>query len=185
MAYEPKLNEQKATEAASLLLSMQKGGRADYLWLIKMLFFIDRAAFSKWERPITYDLYVSMPHGPVASTIYNLIMKNLPSNIWKMYIVTLPKNYEVMLNGSPARIKKLSMAEVTLIREIYQEIGHHTGFELEAISHHLPEWHDPNGSSIPINLDELLSVLEYDQEDIKRIQIELEEEAQLDALPGV
>ncbi len=179
-----RFNERKATETASLLLSMQEGGRADYLWLIKMLYFIDREALKRWERPITYDFYVSMPHGPVVSTVYDIIMKNIPSVFWKSFIVTLPKRYEVMLNGSPAPIKKLSEAEVDLIRELYQELGHHTGFELEAISHHLPEWHDPNGSSIPINLEELLAVLDYGPDEIKRISTELEAEEEIDALFG-
>lgn len=176
-------NEKKSTEAASLLLSL-KGGRADYLWLIKMLYFVDREAFRRWERPITEDFYVSMPHGPVLSTIYNMIMKNRPGPFWKSFIVTLPKLFQVMLNGSPAPLKKLSEAEAELIHEIFNELGHHTGFELEAISHHLPEWRDPKGSSIPIKLDELLTVLEYKPEDIKRISAELQEEAEIDALFG-
>jgi len=177
-------NEKKSTEAASLLLRL-KGGRVDYLWLIKMLYFVDREAFRRWERPVTEDFYVSMPHGPVVSTIYDMIMKNRPSLFWKGFIVTLPKSFEVMLNGSPAPLKKLSEAEAGLIEEIYAEVGHHTGFELEAISHHLPEWHDPNGSSIPIKLDELLTVLGFTPEDVKRIASELREEAEIDALLGV
>ena len=185
MAIKLKFNEKKATEAASLLLSMQHGGRSDYLWLIKMLYFIDREAIKRWERPITTDFYVSMPHGPVVSTIYDIIMKNKPPLFWKGFIVTLPKSFEVMLNGTPAPIKKLSEAEVELIREIHNELGQYKGFELEAISHHLPEWHDPNGSSIPIEWDELLTVLGFSLEDIKRIKAELEEETEIDELIGV
>lgn len=177
-------NEKKSTEAASLLLLL-KGGRVDYLWLIKMLYFIDREAFRRWERPITEDFYVSMPHGPVLSTIYDIIMKNHPSLFWKRFILTLPKTFEIMLNGSPAPLKKLSEAEAELIKEIYSELGHHNGFELEAISHHLPEWHDPNGSSIQIKLDELLTALDFSSEDVKRITSELQEEAEIDALLGV
>ncbi len=183
MPEQTKFNEKKATEAASHLLHLKKG-KADYLWLIKMLYFVDRESFARWERPITYDYYVSMPHGPVVSTIYNMIIKNQPSAFWKRFIVTLPKTFEVMLNGSPAPLKKLSDAEVEVINEVFQELGHHTGFELEAISHLLPEWHDPKGSSIPIKLDELLAVLDYKPEDIKRISAELQEEAEIDALLG-
>jgi uncharacterized phage-associated protein len=183
MPEQTQFNEKKATEAASLLLQL-KGGKADYLWLIKMLYFVDREALKRWERPITYDYYVSMPHGPVVSTIYDMIIKDRPSAFWKSFIVTLPKTFEVMLNGSPAPLKKLSEAESELIDEVFGELGQHTGFELEAISHHLPEWHDPKGSSIPIKLDELLTVLEYKPEDIKRISAELREEAEIDALFG-
>lgn len=185
MSIKSKFNEKKATEAASLLLSMKHGGRADYLWLIKMLYFIDREAIQQWERPVTTDFYVSMPHGPVVSTIYDIIMKNRPSNFWKSFILTLPKSFEVMLNGAPAPLKKLSQAEVDLIKEVFSNLGQYSGFELEAISHNLPEWHDPNGSSIPIEWDELLSALGFDENDINRIKAELEEEVEIDNLLGV
>src|SRR5688500_1489479 len=98
-----KFNERKSTEAASLLLHL-KGGRADYWWIIKMLYIMEREAFKKWERPITYDFYQSLPYGPVVMSIYNIIKRNLPSTIWDRYILTLPKQSEVMLNGSPAPI---------------------------------------------------------------------------------
>ncbi|MFH2103092.1 MAG: Panacea domain-containing protein [Chloroflexota bacterium] len=184
MPTETKFNEQKATEAATTLLALRKTQRADYLWIIKMLYFIDREAIRQWERPITYDNYVAMPHGPVLSTIYNIIKKNHPSVVWKHYIVTRPKDYEVSLNGSPAPRRKLSEAEVELINEMFQKYGNLSGKELEEISHHLPEWHDPKGSSIPIPLPDLLNVLDFKPEDIERIAFELEQEEEINALFG-
>lgn len=177
-------NEQKATEAATTLLSLRETKRADYLWIIKMLYFIDREALKRWERPITYDNFVAMPHGPVLSTIYNIIKKNHPSVVWKQYILTRPKDYEVSLNGSPAPKRKLSEAEIELISEMFQKYGHLSGKELEDLSHHLPEWRDPKGSSIPISLPDLLNVLDYKPEDIERIKLELEVEQEINALFG-
>lgn len=178
-------NEQKATEAATTLLSLRETKRADYLWIIKMLYFIDREALKRWERPITYDRYVAMPHGPVLSTIFNIIKNNMPSVVWKQYIVTRRGDYEVSLNGSPAPRRKLSEAEVELINEMFQKYGHLSGKELEELSHHLPEWHDPHGSSIPIPLSDVLNVLDFNQEDIARIESELEVEEEINALFGV
>lgn len=184
MPTETKFNEQKATEAATTLLALRKTQRADYLWIIKMLYFIDREALSRWERPITYDNYVAMPHGPVLSAIYNIIKKNYPSVVWKQYIVTRPKDHEVSLNGSPAPRRKLSEAEAELINELFQKYGHLSGKELEELSHHLPEWHDPKGSSIPIPLPDLLKVLDFEIKDIERINSELEQEKEINALFG-
>ncbi|MBN1306186.1 MAG: SocA family protein [Anaerolineales bacterium] len=179
-----KFNEQKATEAATTLLALTETQKADYLWIIKMLYFIDREALQRWERPITYDSYVAMPHGPVLSTIYNIIKKNYPSVVWKRYIVTRPKDHEVSLNGSPAPRRKLSEAEAELINEMYRRYGHLSGKELEDLSHHLPEWHDPKGSSTPITLPALLKVLDNKPEDIERISLELEQEQEINALFG-
>ena len=178
-----KFNEQKSTEAASLLLNL-KGGRSDYWWIIKMLYLVDREALKRWERPITYDSYVSLPYGPVVISIYNIVKKNLPSPLWKQYIITLPGAKEVMLNGSPAKIRKLSKAEVDLINQIFKEFGGLSGPELVEYTHTLPEWHNPHGSAFPINLSELLKVLEYKQEDIKRIESELREEEVIDSVLG-
>jgi uncharacterized phage-associated protein len=179
-----KFDEQKATEAATTLLALRETQRADYLWIIKMLYFIDREALKRWERPVTYDNYAAMPHGPVVSTIYKIIKKNFPSTVWKQYIVTRPRDFEVALNGSPAPKRKLSEGEIELINEMFQKYGHLSGKELEELSHHLPEWHDPHGSSTPIQLADLLKVLDFNIEDIKRIESELEEEEEINTLFG-
>ena len=178
-----KFNEHKSTEAASLLLCL-KGGRSDYWWIIKMLYLVDREAFKRWERPITYDYYESLPYGPVVMSIYNIIKKNIPSPFWKQFILTLPKNNEVMLGGSPAKIRKLSKAEVDLINEVFKEFGGYTGPELVEYTHTLPEWHDPHGSSSPIELPDLLKVLDYKPEEISRITSQIKQEEILDAVLG-
>lgn len=178
-----RFNEQKATEAATMLLNL-KGGRSDYWWIIKTLYLLDREAFKRWERPITYDYYESLPYGPVVMNIYNIIKKNFPSPFWKRYILTLSKSSEVMLNGRPAPIKKLSRAETELINQIYQEFGNLTGEQLVSYTHTLPEWHDPRGSTIPIRVDELLSALKYSAEDATRIITEMDQEQIIDAVFG-
>lgn len=185
MALQIKFNEQKSTEAASLLLHL-KGGRSDYWWIIKMLYLVDREAFSKWERPITNDFYESLPYGPVTMSIYNIIKKNIPSQFWKRFIVTLPKKAEVMLNGTPAPIKKLSKAEVDLINSVFKDFGAFTGDQLVEYTHTLPEWKDPRktGANSPINVTDLLGVLNYSPEDIGRIEIEIKQEEMLNAMLG-
>lgn len=58
--------EEKATEAAARLLKL-RGGAMSHMKLIKLLYLLDREAYVRWGRPVTYDTYVSMPHGPVLS----------------------------------------------------------------------------------------------------------------------
>jgi uncharacterized phage-associated protein len=180
-----KFNEQKSTEAASLLLYL-KGGRSDFWWIIKMLYLVDREAYRRWERPITYDYYRSLQYGPVVMSIYNIIKKNIPSPFWKQFIVTLPKESGVMLNGTPAPIKKLSKAEVDLINSVFQEKGALDGDQLVEFTHTLPEWKDPRktGSTSPINISDLLGVLDYSSEEVNRIEFELKQEESLDAILG-
>jgi len=57
----PGFNEAKATQAAALLLKL-RGGRMNYMKLIKLLYLVDRTALIRWGRPVTFDSYCSMPH---------------------------------------------------------------------------------------------------------------------------
>lgn len=185
MTIQLKFNERKSTEAASLLLKL-KGGRSDYWWIIKMLYLVDREAFQKWERPITNDLYESLPYGPVPKAIYSIINKKNPSPFWKGYIATFAKNSEVALTGLPAPIKKLSKAEVELIKSVFDKFGSLTGKQLVEYTHTLPEWRDPKkvGSVTPIETSDLLAVLAYSPEDIERISLEIEDEEELSKILG-
>lgn len=44
--------------------------------IVKCLFLADRAHLNKFGRPITFDNYVAMIHGPVPSTSYNVLKKH-------------------------------------------------------------------------------------------------------------
>jgi uncharacterized phage-associated protein len=44
--------------------------------LVKTLFLADRAHLNEWGRPITYDNYAAMLHGPVPSLAYDLLKAN-------------------------------------------------------------------------------------------------------------
>lgn len=41
--------------------------------IVKSLFLADRSHLNEWGRPITYDNYVAMKHGPVPSMAYDLL----------------------------------------------------------------------------------------------------------------
>jgi len=189
MNYQPKFNEQKATEVASILLDL-KGGRVEYLWLMKMLYIIERESYNKWERPIIYDDYRSMDKGPVLMTVYNLITGRYEGTFWKKCILTFPKKsahkYEVCLNGTLPKIRNLSESEVSLIREKFDEFKDLDRWDLVELTHRFPEWTDPHGGpSIPIYVDYLLEKLNYSAADIQRISREIKEEAALDEILGV
>ncbi len=61
----------KAAQAAAVLLK-RAGGSMDKYIFIKMLYIADRESMGRWGEPITGDSAVSMEHGPVLSTIYDL-----------------------------------------------------------------------------------------------------------------
>lgn len=58
--------EDKATQTAARLLS-HAGGRLPVLKLMKLLYLAERRAIVEYGRPMVFDSYCSMPHGPVMS----------------------------------------------------------------------------------------------------------------------
>jgi len=170
-----RFNEAKATQVASLLLRL-RGGRMSYLKLIKLLYLLDREALLRWGRPVTTDRHVAMPKGPVVSRICDLIRdESAPGevSVWRNHI-SAPIDYEVrLIDGVEASTDELSRAEEQLIGEIFQQYGHWSRWDLVKFCHDLPEWHDPDGSSIPIDYADILRAGDIPPDEIASIDAEL------------
>lgn len=93
--------------------------------IVKTLFLADKSHLNKFGRPITYDNYTAMEHGPVPSLAYNLLredsrtldrhsIKKLP---WKQ-VKSTGKKY---LYQQPARnldASVLSPSDIHILREM-------------------------------------------------------------------
>ena len=150
-------SERKTTEAAARLLHL-RGGCMHYLKLLKLLYIADREALQRWGIPISHDNYVSMDHGPVLSQTYNLI-RDGGSRIWAEHISAPFGDYEIRLIGDPPESQKLSPAEEQLLDEVFARFGHSNRWDLVDETHKFPEWRDPHGSSLPIDIREILQAL--------------------------
>jgi uncharacterized phage-associated protein len=165
--------EDRTTQAAARLLKL-KGGKMPYLSLIKLLYLADRKALLDLGRPISYDLFVSMPHGPVLSRTLDLITGEPDpegDSYWREYI-SEPEGYDVRL-VKDAPNSQLSQADEAILDEVFSKYGHLTKWQLRDLSHTLPEWHDPDGSSVPIPLEEILTQQGVSPEDAKAIRLDL------------
>lgn len=179
-----KYREDKATQAAARLLELH-GGRMNYMKLIKLLYLAERAALVRWGRPITFDQYYSLPHGPVLSLTYNRIVDEPDPeqrSYWHQYI-SAPQNYVVELERH-APNDQLSQAEEELLDSIYGEFGQLDQWQLRDATHELPEWVDPDGSSVPITARDILLAEGYSEQDVREIESALEAEAKADELLG-
>jgi uncharacterized phage-associated protein len=167
-------NEAKATQAAALLLK-ENGGKMNYMKLIKLLYLADRKALSLWERPITGDAYVSMDKGPVLSRVLDKINSGKePHTVsyWHKYISS-PETYKIKLKHEPI-FDELSKRERGLLIGIFQEYGQYDQWQLVDICHEiLPEWADPRGTSIPIQIEDILRAVNKTMRDIALIEDEV------------
>ena len=56
--------------------SQRRGRNVSQYHLVKTLFLADRTHLNEWGRPVTYDNYCAMKHGPVPSLAYDLLKGN-------------------------------------------------------------------------------------------------------------
>ncbi|MBF0502956.1 MAG: SocA family protein [Candidatus Riflebacteria bacterium] len=166
----PKFSEEKATEVACFLLQL-RGGEMSYMKLLKLMYLAERDFFIRNSSFIAYDTPVSMDRGPVLSRVYNLITEQpapKTESFWRKFVSTPTQDYTVKLLGDvPA--STLSVAEKNTIRAIFDKYGRMNRWDLVELSHTLPEWENPMGSSIPISIEEILRSAGKDKERIDSI----------------
>lgn len=174
--------EDRTTQAAARLLKLA-GGAMNHMKLIKLLYLADRRALLQWGRPITFDWYVSMPHGPVLSFTLDKINDSAPpdgSSYWHRYI-SERRGHEVALIAE-APNDQLSPAEEQLLDGIFVEFGGLSQWEIRDYSHALPEWRDPNGSSLPIAWRDILLAEGLSEDDVRDVEEGLQAEEFADDL---
>ena len=166
-------NIRKASQAAAYMVKLH-GGHLNLMSLLKLLYLADRLALLETGYTITGDRMVSMPNGPVLSRIYDFAKWGKPkdpqdeSAQWYEYI-TERNDREVSLVKSTPEIDELSEYEMEVLKKIHDEYGHLGPFELRDLTHTLPEYQDPDGSSIPIDPVDILRLEGKANEDISRI----------------
>jgi uncharacterized phage-associated protein len=166
-------HQERTTQAAARLLQA-RGGIMSYMKLLKLLYIADRRALLDHGRPITFDRFVSMDHGPVLSQTYNLtVAEERPGHrsYWREYI-SEPSNYEVRL-VRPAPATALSPAQERILDDVFAEFGAMSRWQLMQYVHTLPEWQDPRGSSLPIALRDVLRAGGLDDDAAEAVEEDL------------
>ena len=167
-------NELKTTQVAAILLRLD-GGSMNYMKLLKIMYYIERASLLKWGRPVSYDTISSLPHGIVPSTVYGFIKRSKSffnkKTSWDKHIARL-NEYDVKLKNDPG-IDELSEIEISLIKKVYEEKKIYNQWELSDQHHELPEYVDPGESSVPLDYEYILQKSGIDDEAIKFVSQQL------------
>ena len=178
-----KYNPKKTLQAASLFLKLNNQQPMEYMRLIKLLYLADKKALDERGETITGDRYVSMDYGPVLSHVYDLINHGPnanPGDPWFEFI-SAPKSYRVELLQDPG-VGKLCKREENLIEETFEAYGDVDIWDLSRWTHSLTEWTDPEGSSVPIKIEDMLRDLGKSDEKIQKIREDIEADKCLEAI---
>lgn len=165
-----KFDEVRATQVAARFLAAEGGG-INIMKLVKLMYYADRAALVRWGHPLTYDSYYSLPSGPILSFTLNLLNGDMEGDYWSRF-VSARHDHEVRLVDYPG-FDALSVAERDLIDEIYKQLGDKDQFQLVKLSHLLPEWEDPQGSSRRIGYRAILRSEGYSEKEIDEMFADL------------
>lgn len=150
-----------------------------YIMLIKLMYLSDRKSVELYDHTISNDNFVSMDKGPVLSRLLNLIHDECASelqNTWDTYFKTCEHYVKIVSDEAIKKVENLSRAEMKVIDEVVSEFGKRDVWELiDNHMHTLPEWKNPNGSSIPIKLEDIMRALNKSEDEIKSTLEENEE----------
>jgi len=160
----PRLNERKATQAAARFLE-SNGGHMHHLKLLKLLYLLDREALLRWGFPVTNDVYHSLPHGPVPSGCYDLVLSE--EGFWADHISSPHEHVVTLLDQ--AQSDELSKAEKSLIDELSTKFKKFDRFAWRDYTHSLPEWQNPNGSRVLIRIEDILRAGNKSEDQIRII----------------
>lgn len=177
----PSFNQEKATQAVAYLLNKTANKREYHLLVVKMLYIAERRALQRWGRLITWDRFVSMDHGPVPNQTYALISGGCPNSAYWDQFISDKADHMIELLETPD-MRKLSRAEQELLDEVYGEFGSCNRFAVSEQTHTFAEWVDPCGSSLPIELEDILRAGDASEDLIGLIRTELDGLAAAEAI---
>ena len=168
-------DEEKTTQAAAYLLGKFLG-RHNAMALMKLLYLADRRALIERGLPITGDHMVSMPHGPVLSQTLDLINCGRPPGVTSAWVAAIGprEGHDVELISDPG-VDALSEYEIAILEQVHSQYGHLNQWQLRDFTHSLPEWRDPQGSSVPIDPIAILEEAGLGKDEIQLIVRECEQ----------
>lgn len=169
----------RAIQATGHLLKRKETRTHSYGCILKMLYLADRKSLEEIGSPIIGDKMCAMNHGPLLSTVYDLIKGDARESrqaIWERYI-ELNGRYEIRLIIDPGD-DKLSDYAIEILDRVFDKYGHSTFWQLSDQTHQLPEWKEAyegcQSTSVAISLRILLKAVgqedRFDQISQDRIQ---------------
>jgi len=184
-------SEKKAVQAAAYLCQLA-GGRIDFGYLLKELYWADRASLLRVGQPVTFDRMTVMRCGPLLSQVYDRVkavfgrpyVPSLPE-LWKG-VFTPQGIYYLHLQNDPG-VGELSEMDMAFLRKAHRRCSVHRTFKHLVDWLHVtsPEWEDPGDTSMPLSYDELLRKRGWDQESINECLEHLEYQASLQKISAI
>lgn len=173
-------SSEKILQEIIYLLSLN-GNRMNLLKLMKELYLIDRESIDERDTSVSGDVFYSMSHGPILSQTLNML-NDLMNNNWGQCLesVTAPYYPDIQIKNSiSVNLDRLSIKDKSYIQTVSDKFKTYTPKQLERYTHTLPEWVDPQGSSLKIRYRDVMKALGKSDEEIDLAKQEYEKISEL------
>ncbi|MCA8835539.1 MAG: SocA family protein [Proteobacteria bacterium] len=155
MSYNPR----KAAQTIAYFILKSGAQDMSILKAVKLVYLADRACIEARGFPIQDEDRVSMTHGPVNSSTYDYIKSNadLSQCGWADFLYK-KNNRSIQLSNDSIKeedLDELSKNEIKVLEGVWAQFGQMTPWQIRTWTHNpanVPEWEDPNGSTLPISL---------------------------------
>jgi hypothetical protein len=150
--------------------------------LMKMMYCAERNTLAEWHRPITGDSFASLKKGPILSRTYDLIKGNVSatnSDMVKWSKHFSPREGDKIKLLADPDFRVLSKLEVIALKASIEEINSLIkahGLIADELHKRWPEWKDPaqfGQGSIPLTVEEVLSEVVEDPDEVERIVLDI------------
>ena len=175
-------NKNRILQALLYLISEadKRGLEATQYFLVKALFLADKSHLNSFGRPITFDNYVAMNHGPVPSYAYRLLREEvdfrkefgLRGRPWKKKKAKINKNANAYSQPtSTIALDDLSPSDLEALSNALMVASSLSFSQLRKLTHEDPAyvdaWDDESGKrAYPISYGLLFDVPDYEQAEI-------------------
>lgn len=145
--------------------------------VVKSLFFADKSHLNKFGRPITFDNYVAMNHGPVPSCAYsilkgefNLKMHNLDGLPWEKIDGEHPTSTTASFYKNPKREASdeiLSESDMEALAGAFATVKSLTFGQIRRLTHddpaYIAAWADGESQNAPMSYGMLFDVPDFEE----------------------
>lgn len=156
-------NARKAAQVIAYFALRSGRGSLEVTKAVKLVYLADRESIRVWGAPILDERRVSMPHGPVNSETHACISGDydLSHSGWSKFVEDRADHMVAVRAGiTDADLDELSEADLSALDATWGRFGSVGAWALRDWTHdsrNIPEWEDPQGSSLPIPLRRIMA----------------------------
>ena len=168
----------KSRKAAQVCayFALRADGIIDKLKLIKLVYFTERQMLAEHYRPMLFDEFFSLPHGPICSSTLNGIDGEIHEDIWDEFVAHNGNQIVSMKKFERGDFDELSDAEIDALEKTWNQFGAMTASQLRNYSHdHCPEYTEVVSGRIPISYREVMESIGIPPTDAESAEKEISE----------